>query len=362
MAGDFELVILSAREIAKMPGWQPIYDFEDLFARVTGATLVAPLPWGPAARRIVRGPVRKLLGSFQRSPLALRGTGRRVLFVSAVNPFYLELAASLEEWRDRFDKVIAYVIDSYPLNMYTEIAGSYDHILVPILENVEPVRALAKVPASLLPMAADVLLEGSDAPGRGIDLVGYGRQPPQFARMFFDAFGKPGSPFLYLCSGMYLSFEASLHENRAYLLSILRRSRAALSFDTAYHYFRPDRGKIEGVSIVVPRYFECMAAGCAVVGKRPVTPLADTLFDWEDAFIDLPDGEEGALDAVSGLLGDRGRLDAIRRRNFRQSLARHDWRYRILEILKLLGLGVPPLLDRELGQLQERLKACGQED
>lgn len=354
-----KITILSSRNISPGPGWQPIYDFEDLFADLIGAAVIAPGKRSPAISRFNRGPIRKFFGDFRKTPIqGLSKQDRNILFISAVNPYFMEMANCIPGWRKKFDTVVAYVIDSYPLYLYPKVAGSFDHIFVPILENVESVRKITGTQTSLLPMGTDVLLHGSDQPNRGIDIIGYGRQPPHYQKAFFHSFNRFDSNILYLCSGLYLNFEATARENREYLLKTLQHAKVALSFDTAYYYFRPATGKIDGVSIVTPRYFECLAAGCAVVGKRPITPLADELFDWDDSLIELPDDPQEGAEFMKQFLADENRLERIREQNYYHSLKKHDWRYRIEELLRFLQLQSTLELKRDLDLLRNKSCEC----
>jgi len=107
-------------------------------------------------------------------------------------------------------------------------------------------------------------------------------------------------------------------------------------------------------SFVTMRWFECGAAGCGIIGKRPTTPLADELLDWEDATIELPDHPQESVKFVEEILQDTSRLNSIHQRNYAENLARHDLRYRIKTMLEQLGIGLPERLVNELSQLKRR--------
>jgi Glycosyl transferases group 1 len=103
---------------------------------------------------------------------------------------------------------------------------------------------------------------------------------------------------------------------------------------------------------VTLRWFQCGAAGCAIVGKRPTTPLADELLAWEDATIELPDDPQACLEFVEALLQDWNRLNRIHTRNYLENLARHDWRLRIKDVFEILKLPLPLPLVEQLCELR----------
>ena len=105
-------------------------------------------------------------------------------------------------------------------------------------------------------------------------------------------------------------------------------------------------------SFVTLRWFEGGAAGCAIAGKRPTTPIAEQLLDWEDATLELPDDPEASADFIEELLQDQQRLESIHKRNYIQNLTRHDWRWRIKNMLEQLQIPLPAPLANELLQLE----------
>jgi hypothetical protein len=139
------------------------------------------------------------------------------------------------------------------------------------------------------------------------------------------------------------------HADASLLYQLLRKSKASLCFDTLYpgmRYFPH--------SFVTLRWFDAFATGCAAVGKRPITPEADRLMPWPDASLDLPEDPERAADLLEDLFEDRARLTRIRLRNHYEALARHDWRLRIRDLLRQLGLPLPSRLTQELEQLERK--------
>lgn len=127
------------------------------------------------------------------------------------------------------------------------------------------------------------------------------------------------------------------------LYNLLRRAKLSLAFDPLY----PGMQR-----------FQSGAAGCGIVGKRPTTPLANELLDWEDAAIELPDDPEASAAFVEQLLSGQPRLNAIHQRNYLENLARHDWRYRIEQMLTTLGVELPDRLVNELRHMRLQAQAA----
>lgn len=354
MATAFSIV--SLRGIEPTLGWTPIYEFEDLLASATEGTIHRPALKGRTARRLLRGPLRQRFGhiTFADPPRPVPGRDN-VLIAVATTPTQLQMLLGVPGLRS-FDHVVAYVIDSYRYADYPEVTSRLDRIFTPILEDVEALQERFGVPTTLLPFGYDALVQGSDRDHRHrpIDVIGYGRQPPEHQRAIREAFNRPGSDRLYFHSTYHHPRPRDVREERDLFWKLLRRSNLALAFCTKAFYQRPIP-----VSIVTCRWFECLTAGCVVVGRRPSTPLADQLFDWPDATIEAPDDPAEFVPFVEDLLAQPERLDEARRVTRRQFLARHDVRYRIRDIFTTLGLPLPVALEAgldELSRLSEKAR------
>lgn len=345
---DTDVFILSLRAALPVVGWTAVYEFEDRLAEATGGTIHTAAFRGPSARRVLRGPLRRRFGHFTVPDPPRPTPGRRSLLLAvATTPAQLQMLLGVPAWRS-FDQVAAYVIDSYRYADFPPLASQLDHIFTPILEDVEVVQRRTGVPTTLIPFAYDVLVQGSDRDHRHrpIDVIGYGRQPPEHQRAIRDAFNRPGTGRIYFHSTYEQPRPRNFQQERDLFWKILRRSNLALAFCTKEFYQRPIP-----VSIVTCRWFECMTAGCVVVGRRPTTPLADQLFDWTDATIEAPDDPAEFVPFIEDLLAQPERLDEARRITRRHCLARHDLRHRIRDMWSALDLRLPERLEAELEEL-----------
>ncbi|GAB4135749.1 MAG: hypothetical protein Fur0046_08830 [Cyanobacteria bacterium J069] len=109
------------------------------------------------------------------------------------------------------------------------------------------------------------------------------------------------------------------------------------------------------------RWIEGWVHGCTIVGRRPLGKNVDRLMDWENSAIDLPDDDANQIEFLESLLADPERLSQNGVRNHRECLLRHDWRYRLRDILTTVNLPIPDQLTWEIQALQDKVKRLSEE-
>lgn len=339
--------LLSTRATHRVPSIGVAVELEDLLVKSLEAQLLVPQRFPQAPRYRLPGTVR-LPGS----------ASDRVLIVIALWTGLLEILHAIPRWRRTFGRVVAYVID--PWGSWTDwpagVTRDLDVYLVPDIRVSQRFREVHGVRAEAMAMAADVLRFGCNRTERPLDLVAYGRQNAEYLREFEQSFNDPrSSRFLYhdTLTGLEVKDFAS---NRRLIWKLLHKARCALSFDVlATPEVRlGDRQR----SIIPIRYYEAITAGSAIVGRHPIVPEMQTDFDWPDATITLPDSPADSVTFLEGLLADSRRLAEIHRRNHEEAWKRHDWRYRVRDMLGRLELSLPPTLARELELLQGPPVGC----
>jgi hypothetical protein len=339
--------VISTRRLIGMPSNGCAIELEDLLVECCGARLLAPY--------------------YSKEPPNLRfdedvrfeGTSaERMLLVVAL---WTDLAAvlwALPRWRQDFALVAAYVMDPWGAwNRWPpQVPRDLDCFFVPDVRVAEQYRAQHGVVARAIPMAADVLRFGSNRTGRPLDIVAYGRQAQAYLQPIEEAFNDPRSDrFLYLDT-LNGARTRSFRDNRRLIWKLLHKSRCALAFDVLA---TPDERPGDRYRSIIPlRYYEAAAAGTAIVGVHPVVPEMQAEFAWPEATIDLPHSPKEAVGFLEALLDDGPRLDAIHRRNHLEAWMRHDWRYRIRDMLAMLGLELPPRLAAELAILAGPPASC----
>lgn len=378
------LYLLSSRHINASPAYASIFDLENIFVAACGATLISP-----SARKIVRSlnesrslkPAQKILSRTISKTLGLykldddignfSSDEPNVLIVIGMNGSDLGMIDSIDKWRTKFDLVVAFIYDSWLINSYPAFTRDIDHLFVPVLDLVPALKAEFSIPVSYLPHGANVVDLGSPKLNRCIDIASYGRIPTNYHMRFFDLLNAYGTDSFYYrqvpeynrpYSDEPYNSSRFDYQHRVLLNKVLTNSKISLAFDFTYttkyavelanHKKHPSY--LYKSPVLSLRWFEGLAAGCAIVGKRPPTPEVDELLNWTDSTIELPDDIDAGVEVTLNLLNDKDRLESIHQRNFWETLRHHDYRWRIQAIFNCLKLPVPSILQNELDQIEDR--------
>jgi hypothetical protein len=337
--GKNRTVLLSRRN-PPFNGWVAIDEFEDLFQRFSGAHILC------AEHRSIRTAIgrteSRLFGPFLKLDEDVRG---ELLFVVAREPSDLRMVHALPNARKRFRTIAGYVIDSYFTEAFERSARLYDHIFSTTEEGAELLRAKYNVSSSLLRQGFDCLRWANAEPNRSVDLIGFGRQPESYHRRFQAAFHASDSSVLYLHSPIGTPRGADVYTERPMMLKLLQRSKISLAF---HLLVEPVGQRPRAATFVTSRWLESLAAGCLVVGKRPQGAMAQEMFPWPDALIDLPNEPSRAVEFITSLLAKPHFISETRSRNVAEMCRRHDWRYRIRDIYQKLEMPLPENLKNEL--------------
>ena len=109
--------------------------------------------------------------------------------------------------------------------------------------------------------------------------------------------------------------------------------------------------------MVTSRWLESLLSGCIVVGRRPISRMADEMLNWNNATLELPESPQDAADALQLLLADNDIQTEQRRLNIYNTMRQHDWRARMSSLCALHGWEPPSILKEELEQLAQRCEA-----
>ena len=340
--------VLVSRRNPAQAGWVAIDEFEDLFQRLCGAGILCP-----EHRTLLRDPIgkvqRRLFGRFHR----LKETVERdaeLLLVVARAPSDLRMLYSIKDARKRFRKIAGYIIDSYFTEGFESTVDGYDHIFSTTQEGADFVRTKFGVSSSVLRQGFDCLAWASVDSARSIDLIGFGRQPASYHREFQRSFHDSQSNILYLHSPIGAKAGPAVWVERPMMLKLLQKSKMSLAF---HLLVEPEESRPRTANFVTSRWFESLAAGCIIVGRRPPGEMAAEMFDWPNALIDLADRPSDAADFIKSLACDASFLRETRTRNVIEMCRRHDWRYRIQNIYKHFDLSLSESLNAEIIALEE---------
>ena len=342
-AGNKAGTVVISRRQPPFAGWVAIDEFEDLFARFSDGHILCAEH--RSIRTIVGRTKSRLFGPFLLLDDASTGD---LLLVVARNPSDLRMVRALPDARKRFRQIVGYVIDSYFLEAYGRWAGQYDHVFSTSEEGAELLRRKFGVSSSVLRQGFDCLRWANTDAGRSIDVIGFGRQPDSYHQRFQAEFHTDRSKVLYLHSPLGVHTGPGVYTERPMLLKLLQRAKISLAF---HMMVDPIGNRPRDAGFVTSRWLESLGTGCVVVGKRPVGVMADEMFPWPNATIEVPDDPARAVALITELLEDPGFIADTRARNVAEMCRRHDWRYRIRDIYKHLQLPEPELLKRELQAL-----------
>ena len=344
---DASIVILSRRE-RPFVGWVAIDEFEDLFARLMGSTVLVPTS-RPIAPGVLGRAQRKLIKDFR--PLDDCPDKAELLLVVARGPGDLNAIQSVTKLRQRFRYVAGFVIDSYFTEAFGPAARRYDHIFTTTEIGAETVRTRFGVSSSILRQGFDCLTWACLDDDRSIDVIGFGRQPDSYHRAFQTSFHRVDSPILYLHSPIGATQGEAVWNERPMLLKLLQHSKVSIAFHLGV---APPPGRPFHADFITSRWFESLACGSIVVGKRPSGSMALDMLNWDDSTFELSDDPNAAAEMISALCSDHNYLSRTRRRNVVEMSRRHDWRHRIMQILRQFDIAPSDSLIAELGELKAR--------
>lgn len=329
--------IVSARTCEVAPAQTCLNECEDAFAELLSAAII------PA---------------FEPSIGDRDGEGFDALLFVAISYWQLSrMISATGGLRGRSGPCYAYVFDSFhrylvdwtrrfpaPLQRFAALGRhelrnlrKLERIFVPTAATLDDQAAFLRVPMTYVPIGVDALGFGSATQERFIEVNGYGRQPPSISNYLADALNvRGGAGLFHHTDHMRISLITDPIRHRRHFWRTLTRSKLALAYAPEAY----DPGGRFDCSFVGQRWYESIAAGCVVVGKRPAAPECATLFDWPDALIDLPEQPEDAWIAVQDLLEQPTRLSRVSRRNYREAVLRHDWRHRMISMAPLLNIDI----------------------
>ncbi|MEL7084142.1 MAG: glycosyltransferase [Cyanobacteria bacterium J06597_1] len=390
------LYVLSKRNAIAATHYAHIYALENVIQTTCNAQIVAPVAtrW---ARSLHQSSLPKLLQEkitnrvLTANQLTYRTIDRvdglssdepNVLIVIGMHGADLELLNCLKDWRSQFDLVIAFVYDAWIFDAFPNCIKQVDCLFVAIKDLIEPLHAQFKIPVSYWPYSANVLDRGSYGNCRSIDVTSYGRIPSEYHNRLFDLSDRPpASPdclnpdsfpnsrhlFYYrqvpeatqLYPDQPFTPKRFDYQHSVLIGNVLAKSKLALAFDFTYTVQRAvelPQGQLHPSyeyrkPVLGLRWYEGIAAGTALVGKRPPCSEANEQLDWEDATIELPDEPDAGVEIILELLQDIDRLQAIHHRNYWNALYRHDHRRRLAAVFAELDLPMPTGLQEQLDRM-----------
>ena len=348
-------LLLSERRIADLVAYCLAYEFEDIFAAVTGAQRIdaTDLPALEFSRRAYKfarlafGSPRlaRRLAPYPRSKVVLE-RDFELFFPVFSHTFELYSLASIPNWRQRCRKAACFIteVGSDLLPEYLlELLSAFDHIFLGSHHSVQDMARITGRPCTYLPLAVDVprFTPASLDQPRPIDFCNIGRRSPVTHQALLEEAERQQSFYYYdtvAASGADLKQRTfrvdSPHEHRGMLATILKHSCYYIANRSYVNQPEFTAGRDE----ISARFYEGAAAGTVMIGEAPRTEEFKRQFDWPDALIHVPFDSPDIGRILAELNGDPERLRTVRRNNAREAALRHDWLHRIRVVFNVLGL------------------------
>lgn len=361
------VLVLSCRNVRHTLFNSALHEFEDLVARLEGATVFAPTRYHgdrrfDLARNTARAARAARLGRARAAvpfPCEFRPDhDYDLLFAVFDNPWDFDLVELVAEVGTRCGKVVGYLPEVWAQTFDSrtfryENFGLFDQFFVGTWHDVDTFQAVSGVPTAPFAPAVDALRFAplDQRPERVVEVTNLGRRSPvTHAALLERARGGPFYLYDDIANGDFVDPVA----HRDWLADVMRRSRYVIA-----NHARCDRLDLtRGTKEMGYRHPEGAAAGTVMLGDPPTTPMAAEYLGWQDAVVALPVDAPDIADTIADLDRDPARTDAIRARNMAGALRLNDWAHRWAQVLA--AVGIPPtqaLADRRgtLHELADRL-------
>ena len=257
----------------------------------------------------------------------------------------------VQNWRQTFSRIVAWVFDSFWTNWippWARASRIFDHVFVTEGEDLKTWRRMMHAPVDWLPWGSDVLNLGSSNPVRPIDLLRFGRQPKEWDDDQVNA---------RFCQSSGINFHGrpqSLRDatdNERGLMGTLSKAKFALAFTNRVSpgaQTHPKREYITG------RWTDSLAAGATVAGIPPHSESVQSLL-WPEALLDIGTvSQTEGLKVIDSMV--RAWTPGRAQLNYVKSLETLDWRLRFKTLAQALDWHSVPL-DTELARLTQVIRS-----
>jgi hypothetical protein len=215
---------------------------------------------------------------------------------------------------------------------------------------VEGLRKRLNIPVSFVPLACDVVHKGSANCDRSVDVLAYGRVWEAYVRELDDYFLDSHCSRLYMTSFSHPR-APDWRQQRKQFWGVLSRTKISIAFAP-----NETHSRFMGLPVISARWYEGLAAGCLMVGRKPASEKFGELFDWTDAAIQLPDSAREAPAFIEDLLEQPDRLRQAHARNYLMMLRRHDARLIFKSMCQTLGIDIPRRAHDEIEALELQIE------
>jgi hypothetical protein len=319
-------------------GYHPVLHMVHLAAELFDAQLT-----------IIRQQSPTFLDKLAGVALPRRREGNEICLLICASPSDLQALLLVRRWRSAFSKIVAWVFDSFWVNhtpRFLRAQQHLDHIFLTEPEDMEAWSAISRTPVSWLPWGSDVLRLGSANSSREVDILRFGRQPPDWSN---------DDLMNGVCAAHGLVYRGrppahdDPHANQREVSAACAHAKFTLSFSNRVS---PSLQTHPIREYITARWTDALANGAAVAGVPPNTEVIDKLL-WPEALLPLATTNlDSGLNAIG--IAVRNWTPRMSAHNHLQALRRLDWRWRFKAIADVLALR-PEKLIRELAAIDRRV-------
>jgi hypothetical protein len=249
---------------------------------------------------------------------------------------------AIERWRDHCRVSICWIDEMWAAEIpkykhWLHALGQFDYVFVGFRGTASPLSEAAGRPCHWLPRGVDALrfTPFPDPPDRVIDVYSIGRRRDGVHSAMLREAERRRLFYVHDTTINGANAQVNYHwQHRNHLANLAKRSR----------YFTVAPGKMDedfqshGQVEVGSRYYEGAAAGTVMIGETANCESYRELFGWPEVVVEIrPDGSDLAS-VLDDLDRNPERVAAIGGRNAAQSLRRHDWIYRWIEMFRIAGI------------------------
>jgi spore maturation protein CgeB len=281
---------------------------------------------------------------------------------------YMPLAQDLiripavQGWKDYCKTSICWIDEIWAaeipkLKYWLPALSNFDHIVVGYSGTVTAFAEAIKRPCHCVPMGVDAIRFSPypRPPARVIDIYSIGRRSEGLHQALLECAAKKDMFYVYDTFNASYTEIKNYKQHREMLANMAKRSRYFIVAPGKSDSPEETRNQIE----IGLRYYEASAAGAIMIGQIPYCKPFTTMFNWQDAVIEVQADGSDVTDAISSLTAQPERLLEISRRNAMEALLRHDWAYRWKKILDIVGLEPAPQLELRENRLKQLAKQAG---
>ncbi len=351
---DPSAIIVSRRSALPDPWRCTGYEFEDVVAAVTQATMLDRAPRfesHPTSSTFVRRSSEALLhlsagrlkgpGSYER--VAPPKEPADFLVVYCQHPYDVLAVVGMGDLRRWARTSICFVEEVYITELdrwagAAAVLNRFDHVWVSNEDTVPHWQDRLDAPLGYLPFSVDTERFAPKRVGRprAIAVSNIGRRSEITHHALYD--WSLATDRLYHFDSMRPGAVKDIRQHRVMMANLLQRSSIAISNRGVGG--RPAETNWQGS--LPPRFFEAAAAGAVLVGVAPDLPGMRAHFQWTDAHLPMAFDEPEAGAIVGHLLDQTERMAIASRRNIAQCLRRHDHVHRLEVMLASVGIALGP--------------------